>query len=99
MQGSLKYQLNKDKEEEYAYVISVRFRNNQFQKKNLTNNEALYVLEKQSRKLMNMHITDLTYLALNSYETLLKKNFFKSMDILEGKNICDIAINDYLDVL
>lgn len=35
---------------------------------------------------------------MNSYDSLVKTNFFQSIDIIEGKSIGDIAINDYQDV-
>lgn len=38
---------------------------------------------------------DLKYVFLNSYEDLLSQNFFQSQELLEGKSLCDIAINDY----
>lgn len=41
-----------------------------------------------------MKTIDLAYIALNSFMMLKRKYFFQPQQLLEGKSICDICLND-----
>lgn len=52
------------------------------------------MLEKLSKKIMNMRMPDLKYIIMNNFELLKVNSFFQSQELLQGKSICDICLND-----
>lgn len=43
---------------------------------------------------MAMRKPDLEYVLLNSFDSLLKLDFFTPQEILFGKSLCDICLSD-----
>lgn len=74
--GCLRIQLSENNEKEYAFVMACKIRDKKLTSSKLSNNELLYLLEKTSKKMINQQIGDLQYIVLNSYDSLVKTNFF-----------------------
>lgn len=102
MLGSVKVNLSQDtkvEKDEYAWIISARLRNYAICNSQLNNYEALFILEDTSKKVLNLQIPDLKFLALNSFRKLVQTNFFQNMDLLKGLSLCDIDIKNYEDLV
>lgn len=60
----------------------------------LDNSEALYILETLSKKVMNQRLPDINFIVMNNFEQLKMNFFFQTQELLQGKSICDICINE-----
>ena len=41
-----------------------------------------------------MRRPNLEYLLMNTFKTLMEKDFFISQEVLQGKSLCDICLSD-----
>jgi len=63
-------------------------------KKVFDQREIYSIMMQELEILLEMRCPDLEYLVLNSFENLVKKDFFISQEILYGKSLCDISLSD-----
>ena len=52
------------------------------------------MLRRATDKLMSMRIPTLSYIMLKNFDDIKNEDFFQSQELLKGKSICEICIND-----
>lgn len=52
------------------------------------------VLRKATDAMLGMKRPDLNYISLNNFEDMKANDFFQCQELLGGKSICDISLND-----
>ena len=50
------------------------------------------------KNMLTMRVCTLDFLVLNTFEDMRKDSFFQPQEILCGKSLCDISLNDTLVV-
>lgn len=78
----------------HAKIMSMSLTPSLIKQNLLDNTEALYILETLSKKIMNMRLPDINFIVMNNFEQLKMNFFFQSQQLLQGKSICDICINE-----
>lgn len=54
--------------------------------------ETYAMLRKILENILEMRRPDLEYILLNTFESLIKTDFFNCQEILNGKSLCDICL-------
>lgn len=73
-------------------------RSNFTMKDTFTHDEAHFVLKQGINNILTMRLYNLDYLLLNHFDEMSEKMFFQPHEVLLGKSICDISLNDPVTV-
>lgn len=92
--GQRRFKLSQDDPELYIMIISSILRKKIIELSLFGKSEAYSVLRDAQNLLMGMRIPDLSYIVLNSFKDLQRKDFFKSQALLLGKTIAEMSLSD-----
>lgn len=57
------------------------------------------ILRRATDRAMSMRVPNLNYILLNNFEDIKANHFFQSQELLKGKSMCDICLNDSYSVI
>lgn len=92
--GSKRFELSKEDYEDFLVVVAAKINHDVIEKNILDQQESFKILRTMQEILLAMRKPDLEYVLLNSFDSLLKKDFFTPQEILYGKSLCDVCLSD-----
>lgn len=77
-----------------AVVVSSLLRSKIIEQSLFERGEAFTVLQMAQEHVLKMRQPDLELMILQQFNDIVKKEFFQSQEILQGKSLCDICLSD-----
>lgn len=75
-------------------MVAAQFRQDVFMRAFIENSECFYILNKLQKKLLSMRLCKYENFILNdNFNLLLKDEFFQPQEVLSGKNICELCLD------
>lgn len=92
--GTKRFQLNPQDPDDFLVVITARLRDSVIEKSLFNQIETNSLLLAAQEIQLSKRWPDLDYILLNSFDDLVKNDFFTAQELLNGKSICDICLSD-----
>jgi len=65
----------------------------------LENSECYFILNKLLKKLFSMKLCKFeNYILNDNFDLLLKDQFFQPQEVLDGKNICELCLDQPINI-
>jgi len=96
--GYKKFEMNSQDHNENIVVVAAKLKESVISRAVFSDQETFKILKKMHDQILCMKNSDLEYLLMNSFNSLLKQDFFTPQEILYGKSLCDICLTDPLKI-
>ena len=97
--GYKKFLTNKNDFDEYVVVVASSIKQNVFMQANLENSENFFILNSVQKKLLSMRLCKFeNYIMNDNFNLLLKNQFFQPQEVLDGKNICELCLDQPVSI-